>query len=62
MKSYPANMGRKHAVGACITPREILSKLKPDIVLPKLVGQNTTFRKFLEMLLPFKNLRSKLHF
>ena len=51
MKSYPANMGRKYAVVARINPREILSKSKPDVVLPKLVIQTTiSFNKFTELL------------
>ena len=32
-------MGRKYAVVARITPREILSKSNPDFVLPKTVVQ-----------------------
>ena len=51
VKSYPANMGRKYAVVARINPREILSKSKPDVVLPKLVIQTTiSFNKFTELL------------
>ena len=51
VESYPTNMGRKYAVVARITLREILSKSKPDVVLPKLVIQTIiSFNKFTELL------------
>ena len=51
VKSYPANMGRKYAVVARITPREILSKSNPDVVLPKLAIQIAiSFNKVSEIL------------
>ena len=50
VKSYPANIGRKYAVAARITPGEILSKSNPDVVLPKTVVQiEKYFKNFWEM-------------
>ena len=59
-------MGRKYAVVARITPLEILSKSKPDNVLPKIKTQIAIyFKKFWKIILSFDNwkfLRFKLHY